>query len=81
MALSDKITPDNVDLKLDAKVVKELPNVPTSKLVELLLLKRVSDQAIGRIIGIGSQSISKYVNAKRHKLAERKDTIDKLNNL
>lgn len=81
MALADKITPDNVDQKLDAKVIKELPEVLTSKLVEVLLKKRISDAGIGRIIGIGSQSISKYVNAKRVKLAERKDTIDKLHNL
>ena len=81
MAITDKITPDNIDQKLDARVVPELPEVPTSKLAELLLIKQVSDRAIGRIIGISSQTISKYMNAKRTKLAERKDTLDKLNNL
>ena len=81
MAITDKITPDNIDQKLDARIVPELPEVPTSKLAELLLIKQVSDRAIGRIIGISSQTISKYMNAKRTKLAERRETLDKLDKL
>lgn len=81
MNKTDKITPANIEDKLNAKTPIDLPEVQGYKLFTFLFNQKQNVAALARAFGMQWESMAKYYKVEQVKRAERKAVLDKLDNL
>ena len=85
MNKTDKITPANIEAKLNSHTPKELPDVMGYQLFTFLFDRKQNVAALAHAFGMQWQSMAKYYRVEKQKRleeqVERKELLEKLDSL